>query len=280
MKLPGSDPMKIDTSAIDYSALDRPEIVRYLFYPRPEFDSSSTDGLSESILIPVEKEIVVGARFHLSGADAPSILFFHGNGEIVADYDDIAVLYRDMGINFLPVDYRGYGRSTGAPTVSAMMKDCHAVYGYVRKWLDVHGFKAPLLVMGRSLGCASALEIASHYGDEIGGLIVESGFADAEPLFELIGLSLEYLGIGEKEGFRHVDKIRSFHGPTLVIHAQYDHLIPFEQGQRLFEASPAVTKQLLMVPGADHNDLFYRGMDAYLDAVKWLAGEARAAAVP
>lgn len=272
--------MKIDTSMIDYSALDRPEIVRCLFYPRPEFASSDPAGPSESVLIPVEKDVVVGARFHLSGADDPSILFFHGNGEIVADYDDMAVLYREMGINFLPVDYRGYGHSTGNPTVSAMMKDSHTVYDYVRNWLDEHGHKAPLIVMGRSLGCASALELAFHYGDAIAGLIIESGFADAEPLLELLGLSLEYLGITEKEGFRNAEKIHSFNKPTLIIHARYDQLIPFEQGQRLFEASPSRTKRLLMIPQAGHNDLFYRGMEDYLDAIRWLVGEAKAAAGP
>lgn len=59
----------------------------------------------------------------LQKKNAPTLLFFHGNGEIVEDYDDIAQIYLKLGINFLPVDYRGYGRSTGSPTVTAMMRD-------------------------------------------------------------------------------------------------------------------------------------------------------------
>ena len=268
--------MTIDTPKMDYSALDRPEIIRYLFYPRPEFVSSEPSGASESIMIPVENGIVVGARFHLCSADAANIVFFHGNGEIVADYDDIAVLYRELGINFLPVDYRGYGRSTGSPTVSSMMRDCHTVYAYLRAWLAERGYTGPVIVMGRSLGCVSALEIAFHYGSALSGLVVESGFADAAPLLDLLGLSLEYLGITEAEGFQNADKIRSFGQPTLIIHAEYDNLIPFEQGQRLFDASSSRTKRLLMIPGAGHNDIFYGGMDAYLEAIKWLVGEAQA----
>lgn len=268
--------MKIDISAIDYSALDRSEVIHSLFYPRPETPASVLAGPSGSVLIPVEEGIAVGARFHLSGATAPSILFFHGNGEIVADYDDIATVYTGMGINFLPVDYRGYGRSTGNPTVTAMMRDCHVAFDYVRNWLGEHGHTGPFVVMGRSLGSAPALELACHYGDAIDGLIVESGFADAEPLLELLGLSLEYLGITEKEGFRNTDKIRSFDKPTLIIHAQRDHIIPVEEGQRLFDTCPARAKRLLIVPGAGHNDIFYRGMADYLDAVKWLMEEASA----
>jgi len=79
----------IDISQIDYSAFDRPEILMFLFHPRPEWGPPRSPSSSEDMLIPVEKDVVVGARFYLAGKDAPTILFFHGNGEIVGDYDDI-----------------------------------------------------------------------------------------------------------------------------------------------------------------------------------------------
>ena len=63
----------------------------------------------------------IGGRFYAAGATAPTLLFFHGNGEIVADYEDLGPLYARQGLNFFPVDYRGYGRSTGTPTVTAMI---------------------------------------------------------------------------------------------------------------------------------------------------------------
>jgi hypothetical protein len=125
----------IDISTIDYSRLDRPEVLMFLFHPRPEWCASPAGGESEDLLIPVERDVVIGARFHLSGSSASTILFFHGNGEIVADYDDIGHLYKGMDINFLPVDYRGYGRSTGSPTITSMMRDCHVIFDFVRKWL-------------------------------------------------------------------------------------------------------------------------------------------------
>jgi hypothetical protein len=45
---------------------------------------------------------------HVPGSwlDSPD-LFFQGNGEIVADYDDIAPCLVDLGASFLPVDCRG-----------------------------------------------------------------------------------------------------------------------------------------------------------------------------
>ena len=152
----------IDISTIDYSPLDRPEILMFLFHPRPEWTGSRGGGPGEDVLIPVENEIVVAGRFHLVDTAAPNILFFHGNGEIVADYDEMGPLYNRTGINFLPVDYRGYGRSTGEPTITAMMRDGHIIFDFVKEWLKQRDCNGPFLLMGRSLGSASVLEPVSY----------------------------------------------------------------------------------------------------------------------
>ena len=76
-------------SKIDYSALDRPEVLLFLFHPRPEptnsssaaFDSGTVTASVQEILIPVEKDVVIGARFHMAESSGACILFFHGNGE-------------------------------------------------------------------------------------------------------------------------------------------------------------------------------------------------------
>jgi pimeloyl-ACP methyl ester carboxylesterase len=89
----------------------------------------------------------------------------------------------------------GYGRSTGQPTITAMMRDSHLVLDFVKKWLLDKGYKGPLILMGRSLGSASVLELASHYKDRIDGLIVESGFAFSDPLLQLLGVNLKAINI-------------------------------------------------------------------------------------
>ncbi len=258
----------IDISAIDYSALDRPEILMNVFHPRPDTGDSGAGDNAEDMLIQTEKDIVVGARFYLADKEAPNILFFHGNGEIVADYDDIAPLFTKKGLNLLPVDYRGYGRSTGNPTISGMMKDAHAIFDYVKTWLDEKGYKGTFVVMGRSLGSASALEISSRYRSEVDVLIIESGFAHTAPLLKVLGFDIEAMGISEDQGFRNADKIRSFNKSTLIIHAENDHIIPLEEGQALYEECRSRDKQFLVIPGANHNDILYKGGEKYMEAVK------------
>jgi hypothetical protein len=265
-----------DISTIDYTALDRPEVLMFLFHPRPEStgpfsktaDPQKRVSIPKDILIPVQDDIAIGARFHMAEKSGGNLLFFHGNGEIVADYDELGGVYNQSGINFLAVDYRGYGRSGGKPTVTAMMQDCHVIFQFVRKWLQQNDFSGPLIVMGRSLGSASVLELAAAYKDVIDGLIVESGFAYAAPLLSLLGIDIAALGFKEEEGFRNVDKIRKFDKPSLIIHAEFDHIIPYSDGQALYEACPSGNKKLLKIPGANHNDIFMRGFQQYLAAVK------------
>ena len=195
------------------------------------------------------------------------ILFFHGNGEIARDYDDIGTLFVRLGINFIVVDYRGYGCSGGRPTTSAMMADCHRIFDFVINWMAKNDFSGPLVIMGRSLGSASALELAMRHKDRIDGLVVESGFALAGPLLSLLGVDLSLIGFDENVGFANVDKISTITMPTVIIHTEFDHLIPYSDAEYLFKACPAADKKLIKIPGANHNDIFIRGIDPYMEAI-------------
>jgi fermentation-respiration switch protein FrsA (DUF1100 family) len=255
------------------SVLDRPEVLRVLFHPRRE--TGAPPPQAEDLLIPVADGERVGARLHLRQPAAPTLLFFHGNGEIVADYDDLGPLYNRLGLNFLPVDYRGYGRSSGRPSVAGMLRDCHAVLAFVEQRMAAGDLRGPLILMGRSLGSASVLELAAAAPGRIDGLIVESGFAYAAPLLRLLGVDPQAIGFDDARGFGNLAKIAAYPGPTLIIHAEFDHIIPFSDGKALFEASPDEDKRLLKVAGADHNDILLRGGDAYLAAVRDLAQRCR-----
>ena len=58
-----------------------------------------------------------------------------------------------------------------------MMKDCHFIFSYLTEWRNENNFTGPMIVMGRSLGSASALELVDNYKEKIDGIILESGFA-------------------------------------------------------------------------------------------------------
>ncbi len=252
----------------DYTALDQPEILARIFHPRPEHPARAPG--PEDILIPVaDGRFLIGSRYHgAADQQSPTIVFFHGNGEIAADYDDLGPVFARMGITLWVVDYRGYGRSTGTPTVSAMMADCHSILSFVRNFLTQEGSTGSLTVMGRSLGSASALELAMSRSREVDHLIIESGFARTDKLLRVLGIESR---LPETfRGFDNLDKIRHWHKPLRIIHGESDWIIPFSDGRDLFDACPAVDKKLVKISGAGHNDLFLKGFDVYMQTVSAL----------
>ena len=251
--------------------LDRPEVLAGLFHPRSGYGPTSQADLLD-LRMPMADGTVIGGRCYWADPAATNVLFFHGNGEIAEDYDDLGPRFARCRINFWVADYRGYGASTGSPTSSALLADSHAILRWVTGRLRDQGQTGPLIVMGRSLGSAPALELACHHPEAIAGLILESAFAHTGPLLRRLGVNLAAFRFEERHGFRQLDKIRVVTQPTLILHAEDDHLIPLADGQALYEASPARDKQLLKIPGADHNTIFAVGWQSYRAAVETFVG--------
>ncbi len=256
----------MDKDESDLSIFDQPHVLQIMFYPRRDSPGSSSASNAEVHFVEVEEGISIGCRLHWVDKGSPTILYFHGNGEIASDYDLIAPQYNQRKINFFVADYRGYGMSGGHPTGTSMIRDAHKIFQGFKEILKGRGGKNHLFLMGRSLGSASAIELALHYQGELKGLIVESGFADALGLLSRFGISIK--GKRKEIGFFNLKKIQSISIPTLIIHSQYDHIIPMEEGIQLHNASGSKEKALLIIPNANHNDLMVVGMDQYFEAVE------------
>jgi alpha-beta hydrolase superfamily lysophospholipase len=250
----------------ELEALDRPEILQFIFYPRREYDGFQSDNTNAG-LIPVDDGVSISYSFFAGAKKYPNVLFFHGNGEIASDYDAIGPIYNEIGLNLFVVDYRGYGRSGGKPTLINMIKDSHAVFEGFKKALQVSGFSGSLFIMGRSLGSASAIEIASHSQDQLRGLIIESGFANIYNLLKYLGFPIKSLGIDMLPKPHSLELIRKIFTPTLVLHGEYDRIVPLEEGKALFESIGAKEKRLIIVPGVDHNTIMSGGMQLYLKSL-------------
>jgi pimeloyl-ACP methyl ester carboxylesterase len=185
---------------------------------------------------------------------------------VVYDYDDLAPLYNRAGINLFVADYRGYGQSGGAPTFSSTVDDSHVILEYVRETLQARGFSGPLFVMGRSLGSLSAAELAANSPEHLKGLLIESGFASAGRFLRFLPSAFHSVDL---EGFEkaNIEKLRSITMPVLLLHGEYDEIIPHEQAQIFFENVGSEDKRLLTIPGAGHNDIMLIGMREYFAAI-------------
>ncbi len=246
--------------------IDHPVVNSTAFFPRPASGLPGPPG-SETLRIPVEDGVSVVARYHPSGLSAPIVLHFHGNGEIVSDYDLIAPAFLSAGASLVSTDYRGYGGSTGSPSTSNLINDAPIVLDHVIAFLKERGHTGPLVVMGRSLGSAPAIELAATRGGDIAGLIVDSGFARIPPLLALFGISLESLGLRDVSGLDNEDKMASVRMPVLVLHAKGDVLLPPWNGERILECAASDEKRLVMIPNADHNTIMAFGGHRYWGAI-------------
>ncbi|MEN6331267.1 MAG: alpha/beta hydrolase [Smithella sp.] len=252
----------------NYSKIDHPQISRALFYPRYDSMEITENPYLKRVMIPVGEDVSISSIWAAMEKAPATILFFHGNGEIASDYIDIAGIFWQMNIRLICVDYRGYGRSSGDPAASLMIQDAHDIFKYV--YSQTSEKEEILVIMGRSLGSAPALEIAAEYGEQIGGLIIESGFAETLPLLRTLGIDPDDLEIKEEDGFANKDKINNFAKPLLIIHAEDDFLIPIVQAEKLYAAAKAPQKKFLKIPNAGHNDIFVAGIKEYLTAVSEL----------
>ena len=214
---------------------------------------------------PVEVE---GATLacHLESAppDVGTLVHFHGNGEVVADYlPDFARALTATGWNLFLAEYRGYGSSTGTPGLRVMLDDVEGIFTALGK------SASELVVYGRSVGSIYAIEFANRYPG-IAGLVLESGIAD---VLERIRLRVipEELGVTETQlatavagCLDHRAKLGRYEGPTLVIHARDDDLVGPSHGRRLHEWSGADPENLVLFERGGHNGVVSVNWTAYL----------------
>jgi uncharacterized protein len=261
------DACVVAMSADPLAILDQPAIHQILFYPYRFEDAGQDD--PRNFFIEVEPGIKIGCRFYHAGHQFPSILFFHGNGEVAADYDSVAPLFLERHLNLLVTDFRGYGYSDGHPTIASLLSDAPRLFTEAKAWLHAKCFTAPLFVMGRSLGSLCAIEVAVKHQQELAGLIVESGSAvNFRNFLALHGLISPHHPVWEEgKDFFNKEKIRKVLLPTLIIHAEHDSIIPRAEAEELYRNAAATSKKLVIIHNADHNDLMEVGCDLYFQSL-------------
>ena len=247
----------INSSMIDL--LDHPALSSAYFFPRK---NPVTDPFWVTAADGVRLACYRSAPF----PDALTIVHFHGNAEVVADYvPAMARLVNQLGVNVVFGEYRGYGGSTGSASLGKMLED-------VKPIVEAAAVNEDRLVFfGRSLGSVFATEAAALY-PRAAALVVESGIAD--PLERtLMRVSPESLGTTaaalESVVHARVDqqaKLRAFRGPLLVMHAVQDALIPVAHGSRIhaWGGAHADDKELVLFEQGDHGTIFPANREAYL----------------
>jgi fermentation-respiration switch protein FrsA (DUF1100 family) len=257
--------------------LDHPLITEVLFFPRAlSEDEVAEDQRGKIVYIPAGSDRLGAYYFH-PHAHAPTVLFFHGNGEVMTDYlYDYHEQVAALGLNFLVVDYRGYGLSTGRPSLTRLLEDARAAWAHVTGPLGLRA--ADVVVMGRSLGSLAALEIIARAGADARALVIESGIARFDhwiarmaPLLERLNLDVALLKTALCSAFDNETKIRSARCPVLIMHAPEDEIVPVEHAHTLASWSDPSRTVLHIFPAGGHNDIQLVNRDQYFKIMKEFA---------
>lgn len=232
------------------SLFDLPEFNERLFFPVQQ--TSLPPERAHDFPIDVAPDVELHARLHSRPGTRAVLLLFHGNGEVVADYDGAGVNFASAGVDLVVVDYRGYGASTGRPTLRDTLADAPKVLERVR---DQVGGR-PIVVMGRSLGSACAAELCGSPREGVVAYVLESGIADLEAMVERRGLPGPHvITDADRATFDPLPKLRRATTPTLVLHGAHDTLVEPREAKLAHQALGSSNKALVMIPGRGHNDV-------------------------
>jgi len=230
-------------------------------YPTGNWDVSALDPRPTDHVITTPDGLKLHAwLFAAKDADAPLLIFFHGNGGNLSHRADTAEELARRGISVLLFDYRGYGKSEGSPSESKLYIDGLAVYDYARTTLGSPDGRIALY--GESLGGPYAADVAANRKARC--VVIQSSFPSAASVANnAYRRPLGYLLFNSLPTARSLNRARV---PVLVIHGDADTIIPFACGKELFAALEG-PKEMWVVPGADHNDVTEVGGAAYFERV-------------
>ncbi|MBV9387363.1 MAG: alpha/beta fold hydrolase [Chroococcidiopsidaceae cyanobacterium CP_BM_ER_R8_30] len=201
-----------------------------------------------------------------SEPDAKVLLYLHGNGSNIGAAVAYANLFNQLGFSVLVIDYRGYGRSEGGfPTEGRVYQDASVAWDYLVKEKLIP--PSQIFVFGHSLGGAIAINLALQHPDAA-GLIVESAFTSMRQMVDYEGKYWMFpVNLLLNQRFDSINKIKSLQVPILLIHGTADSVVPYTMSQQLFAAAPEL-KQLVLVPGAGHNNVAEVAGSQYFQEVK------------
>lgn len=207
-----------------------------------------------------------GGWFRKPGARA-TVLYFGGNGFVLGrHHHHVLRIYRDLPVDVVAFDHRGYGASEGTASLAALMADAGVLHRFAAALPE--RAPGPLLVHGHSLGSFVAGDLAAHA--TLDGLVLESSATTAEDWVQGFVDHSVWVRKGTVapalQGKGNLSAMAGLDEPLLLVVGARDTTTRPEMSRVLFERAglPAGRKELLVVDGAGHMDATFD--PAYADA--------------
>ncbi|MGH6624545.1 MAG: alpha/beta hydrolase [Burkholderiaceae bacterium] len=184
-----------------------------------------------------------------------TVLHLHGNAANVSNHLPLVAWLPAQGYNVVTLDYRGFGKSEGKPSLDGVVDDAAVALAYLRTRPDVDADR--LIVLGQSLGGATALRLLARDPAGVRLAIIEAAFtgyrtiardATVGPLAALVPLAVSVLPPPDQDPIAALAHIRV---PLIFVHGTRDRVIP-EQHSAALHAAAISNKHLWIVPNGEH----------------------------
>jgi hypothetical protein len=228
---------------------------RAMMYPAPQTFRTVPAAVGflqaqEVVLDTADGEKVIAWHVPPQG-DRPVVIFFHGNGEVLAWR---VPRFRELaadGIGLVALSFRGYAGSSGKPTEAGLIADGEAAYRFAAARYPPER----IVLWGYSLGSGVVVAIAAKH--PAGKLILEAPYTSTA---DVAAAAFPYLPVRWllKDRFHSDQRIGAVHAPLLVLHGEKDNVVSIRFGERLFALANEPKRMQRFLQG-DHVNLETQG---------------------
>jgi esterase/lipase len=193
-------------------------------------------------------------------------IIVHGYQSKATDMIIIGKMYAEMGFQVMLTDLRGHGKSEGDFTS----------FGYyekydLKKWINFalrsYGSDSNILIHGVSMGAATTMMVTGLDipKEKIKFMLLDSGFTKLRRALlnpkRSQALKIFYPGLNIVTFMKHrflIDRVNPIKQmkkntiPFLIVQGDKDTAITLEMANKLYESSPTITKDLLIIKDSKH----------------------------
>ncbi|MBP3191307.1 alpha/beta hydrolase [Natronogracilivirgula saccharolytica] len=185
-----------------------------------------------------------------------NVIFMGGNGFLMVKSRYLIETYSSLPVNLLLFDYRGYGMSSGEPSIAGIKKDAQAAYNFVDQHEEAG--KLPVYIHGHSMGSLLAGWLAGR--ESVDGYVLESPISSTDDwtsgLVPRLFRPLVRFDVAESiREHDNLDRVARISHPLLLIGSENDPITPFRMAESLYDASVSEQKKLINISNGGHNDL-------------------------
>lgn len=175
------------------------------------------------------------------------VLYLHGNAENISSHSRSMYWLAMQGVGFLALDYRGFGASQGRAKLPEVFQDLEAAV----LWLRHNQPQKKIVIVAQSIGTALAVPFVAKAQNtyHFSALYLDAPVASYGTVARS-ALSKSVVGWlvwpwtvlipSRWDALNYADQLEL---PVMVMHSPEDKVVPYQQGQKLFNRLPKTNQQ-------------------------------------